>query len=138
MARLGIAFLTWRRYLQRRYQEHGITVKQLRILEELHKNIKLCPSEIADILFADRPTTSLVIKNLEKNGWVKKEKDEANGKRTWVTLTAKGEEKRRDVRRGMTKGPGVFNPDSCFTEEQKERFHGLLDILEEHFTTIPE
>jgi DNA-binding MarR family transcriptional regulator len=138
MARLGVAFLTWRRYLQRRYQQFGITIKQLRILEELHKSGKLSPSRIADILFADRPTTTVVINNLEKNGWITKKKDETNRKRTLVSLTASGEEKRREVRAGLSEGEIVFNPESCFDEEEKRRFHALLDSLEEHFRAIRE
>jgi DNA-binding MarR family transcriptional regulator len=138
MARLGVAFLTWRRYLQRRYQQFGITIKQLRILEELHKNGKLSPSQIADILFADRPTTTVVINNLEKNGWITKSKDETNRKRTLVTMTASGEEKRHEVRTGLSGGGVVFNPETCYDEEQKRRFHELLDLLEGHFKLIQE
>ena len=76
MPRLSVAFLTWRRHLQRHLVPFGITLKQVYVLRQLVRREFLYPSKIAEMLFCDRPTATVVIRNLGKQGWVVREKDE--------------------------------------------------------------
>ena len=51
MSRLGVIFLTWRRYLENGIRPYGITLKQQYLLRQLSAEGFLYPSDIADKLF---------------------------------------------------------------------------------------
>jgi DNA-binding MarR family transcriptional regulator len=60
---------------------------------ELERREVLNPSQIADMLYADRPTATLIIGNLQKSGWVAKEQDPENRRRFRVVITPRGRRK---------------------------------------------
>ncbi len=137
MGKIGIIFLTWRRYNQKLIKPYNITLKQFYVLRQLDKNDFLHPAQIADIIFADRPTTSIILKNLEKKGWIIKERDPENGKRSRIYLTVKGKEKTgsipQNIQKNIKKG---FDPYSCFTDEEKMVFDRLLTKLQNHIKEL--
>lgn len=134
MAEIGMIFLTWKRYLQRELNPHKITLKQQYVLKQLTKKEFLYPSEIAGLLFCDRPTASVIIKNLEREGWTRREKDLSNAKQIRIVITPKGLEKLLSIK--SDKGKGGFDPLDCFTEEEKEQFNLLLNKLSRHMEKI--
>jgi len=97
MRHLSFAFLTWRRHQQRRLVPFGITLKQLYVLRQLSRNDYLYPSQIAEMLFCDRPTATVIVRNMARQGWVTREKDEQDRRQVRVILTAKGRTKLDEI-----------------------------------------
>ena len=137
MARIGTIFLTWRRYQQRDILSHKITLKQLYVLRQLSRKDFLYPSQIADMLFCDRPTATVVIGNMAREGWVTRQKDSENAKQIKVSLTDKGREKLQSVDKDAApKASSAFDPLSCFTEDERKQLDMLLTKLSEHLAKI--
>ena len=133
MNKLGVIFLTYRRQLQKELVPYQITLKQQYILKQLAKKEYLYPSEIAEMLYCDRPTASVVIKNMEKQHWVIKEKDSENGKQIKITLTDNGRKKLADLKEALQNSPySTSNPVECFSEDEKQQLDQLLDKLWKH------
>jgi len=135
MSRLGIIFLTWRRYLEKTAKSSNLTLKQYYILKQLVKKEYLNPSEIAEILFCDRPTATVVIDNLKKYGFITKEKDHEDGKRIQVRITEQGFNQVKIAENAFAKLTD-FDPLSCFTEEERKTFEDLLIKLHHHIKRV--
>jgi DNA-binding MarR family transcriptional regulator len=137
MESIGMAFLTWKRYAQKEIQPYGVTLKQFQVLRQLKKRGTLYPTEIAHMLFCDRPTATVVIKNMEKQGWVKREPDPNDLRRFKVTLEPGGKAKLKQV---PWERPDYnrrrFKPASCFTNQEKKQFKKLLAKLNEHLEQL--
>ena len=131
MARLGIVFLTWRRHLQRQLLPFNITLKQQFVLRQLERQEVLNPAEIADMLFCDRPTASVIINNLEKSGWVKRQKDPDNRKFILIQLTPKGKEKLKQLEQlpsdNLDPLNGLSSNEKCQLEELLIKLQDYLD-----------
>jgi len=133
MHAIGTIFLTLKRYRQKEVLPYGITLKQFYVLRQLKKEGILNPSEIADMLFCDRPTATVVIKNMEKQGWVKRELDPEDSRRLKVTLEPAGQTKLKElVRKLAVSKKESFDPLSCFTSREKDQFTRLLEKLNLH------
>jgi hypothetical protein len=89
MEQLGTVFLTWRRGLQKGYVPHGVTLKQSYVLRQLCSREYLHPSDIAEMLYCDRPTATVIIRNMERQGWVTREPDSVNRKRFRIRITCR-------------------------------------------------
>jgi len=126
IARIGVIGLTWSRYLQKQLLPHGITVKQVYLLKRLKRGDFLYPAEIAEILFCDRPTATVVIRNLEKKGWVSKLPDPDNGKRVRISITTAGAAMVQKVTASGYLGDKEFDPQSVLTPEETITLEQLL------------
>jgi DNA-binding MarR family transcriptional regulator len=136
MSTLGVIFLTWRRCLQKRLLPFGITLKQLYVLRRLEKRESLSPSNIAEILFCDRPTATSILHTMTRNGWIESRKDPINRKRRQISLTAVGKEKLVSLA-GFALEPD-FDPLGCFVEKERKQFEELLQKLYRHMKTLPD
>ena len=137
MSKLGVVFLKWRRYLQKDLVSHKITLKQHYVLKQLAKKDFLYPSQIADMLFCDRPTATVIIKNMEREGWIKREKDPENGKQTLVSITSEGRTKLDSVEKDIrTEGNHAVDPVECLTGEEQEELRRLLNKLSNYMDDI--
>ncbi|MBI9050489.1 MAG: winged helix-turn-helix transcriptional regulator [Anaerolineaceae bacterium] len=137
MGQLGNAFLTWRRYLQKQVAKHEVTLKQFFVLRRLSKVAFLHPSQVAELLFCDRPTATVVINNLRKYGWVETMKDPLNRKFQQIMLTEQGKTKLNEINQSMTLNPDqLFDPLACFSTEEKQHFEALLEKLTNHLQII--
>lgn len=130
MSRLGVIFLTWRRYLQKDLLPYGITLKQMYVLRQLDIKAYLHPAEIADILFCDRPTATVIIKNMKRYGWIEQERDPENAKRFRITITPAGRDKLCSI--AGSKPKTAFDPLECFTPDELSQFEALLKKLSKH------
>ncbi len=129
MTRLGIVFLTWRRHLESNARPHNITLKQQFLLKQLACREFIYPSEIADMLFCDRPTATVVISNLKKNGLVRSEKDPANGRRQLVMLTEAGRQKVAEL---AGRPQETIDPLACLTAGEQAELERLLKKVQHH------
>lgn len=137
MSKLGIIFLTWRRYLQRDLNPYKMTLKQLYILRQLTKKDFLYPSQLAEMLFCDRPTVTVIINNLEREKWIIREKDPENAKQIRILITDFGREKLHVV--DNTKSSNAekeFDPLACLSEDEKYQFNLLLNKIGKYIEKI--
>jgi DNA-binding MarR family transcriptional regulator len=124
---MGIAFLTWRRALQKELVPHKITLNQQYVLGQLTKREYLFPSQIADMLFCDRPTATVIIKNIEREKWVIREKDIENAKQIRVYITEEGRQKLASLKGAS--GPedmALYDPLVCLTDKERDQLDTLL------------
>ncbi|MBN1875555.1 MAG: winged helix-turn-helix transcriptional regulator [Anaerolineae bacterium] len=137
ITKMATAFLTWRRYLQGFLVPHDITLKQAYLLRQLVKRAYLYPSQVADMLYCDRPTATVIIKNTERKGWIKREKDPQNRKYVRIMITEAGKEKLAELQTSPWANP-PFDPLACFTEEEVQELERLLNKLNRHLKQIKE
>lgn len=75
----------------------GLTVTQFAVLEALLHLGPLCHSELAAKVLKSTGNLTLVVKNLEKSGWVKRERQEDDNRFVKVALTPSGSRLIRDL-----------------------------------------
>jgi len=97
IGRIGVISQIWKRNLQKQLHPHNITLKQIYLLKQLIQVDFLYPSRIAELLFCDRPTASVIIGNLVKYGWVEKNNDPENRKKIRISITLLGAKKVNQV-----------------------------------------
>ncbi len=137
MGQVSIVHLKWTRYLQRLFRPFGINLKQFYTLLQLTKRDYLYPAQIAEMLFCDRPTATVIIKNMVKHGWLTREKDPENRKRIRVVITPEGREKYLSIPKSIYKvGQTSFDPLACLSEEEKKGLAHLLARLNLHLDQI--
>jgi DNA-binding MarR family transcriptional regulator len=129
MARLGIIFLSWRRHLESGARPYGVTLKQQYLLRRLAES-DLRPSQIADMLFCDRPTATVVIDNMRRYGWVSSEPDVIDKRQRVVRLKDAGREKLKEL---QSRPEEPIDPLACFSKDEREEFDRLLIKLHGYF-----
>ncbi|MFC2079465.1 MarR family winged helix-turn-helix transcriptional regulator [Candidatus Bipolaricaulota bacterium] len=127
----------FKRYRQTHVTAFGVTVPQFNALVQLQRYGELNPSQIADLLFSDRPTTTVILRNLERQGWVARDRDEKNRKFIVVRITDEGKAKLRELWTAEEKQSGDFDPLSCFTDKEIGQLEAMLDKLILHFRNLP-
>ena len=136
-ARLSIAFLTWRRHLQQGLSSHGITLKQVHLLRQLARHEFLYPSKIADLLFCDRPTATVIIRNMEKQGWVSRTQSEPDRRQVRIVLTEAGRAKLVALEQsGWREVEATVDPLRCLGETELAELDRLLGKMNEHLEGI--
>ena len=139
MQRLGIAFLTWRRYLTSHLVPYGITLKQAFVLGRLAGQAYLLPSKIASLLFCDRPTATVIVRNMEKQGWVRRERDTEDRRQTRVITTEAGRQKLAQIQAQVWEPlHSAFDPLGCFDEGEIAVLDSLLGRLVRHMRQMAE
>ncbi len=123
------AHLQWKRHVTRNLLPYGIGPKQIYVLRKLGEG-ELAPSRIAELLFADRPTVTSMLRTLERAGWIARRRDPGNGTRVLVTLTARGRAKLGSVperlwRTGRTRP----DPEACLSVRERFRLLRTLTKL---------
>ena len=137
MQAIGSASLIWKRYAQRNVHPYGVTLNQYEVLRQLEKRGALFPSDIAEMLYCDRSTATVVIRNMEKNGWVERRIDPEDHRRFQVTLSAAGLAKYREVPWDTPEFKKKrFKPTGCFSQEEKAQLVSLLAKLNAHLKRI--
>ncbi|MBL8966279.1 MAG: MarR family transcriptional regulator [Spirochaetaceae bacterium] len=90
VTRMGVIFLARRRLAARNAKPFGITLKQLFLLRWVEGKGSLSPSEAARLLFCDRPTATVIVRNCEKRGWLTRRRSEADGRSVLLELAEPG------------------------------------------------
>ncbi|MCE9578405.1 MAG: MarR family transcriptional regulator [Deltaproteobacteria bacterium] len=132
MELVGHVHLTWRRRVARDLAPFGIAPKQIYVLRKLAAS-SLTPSELAELLFADRPTVSSMLRTLERARWVSRRRDPEDGKRVIVELTAAGRAKLAAVPEALWRtGKTSFDPEAGLTRPERVELVRLLEKLDAH------
>ncbi len=130
IGRIGVISLMWKRYLQKQLLHHNITLKQMYLLRQLMRVDFLYPAKIAELLFCDRPTASVIIGNLVKSGWVQKDQDPENRKRVRISITLSGAKKVNQILEAGYQGDKSLNPETVLTKQEIENLEGALIKLQ--------
>lgn len=75
----------------------ALTITQFAVLEALLHAGPLCHSEIATKILKSSGNLTLVVKNLEKSGWIKRHRDPEDGRIFTVQLTPSGQRMIQEV-----------------------------------------
>jgi DNA-binding MarR family transcriptional regulator len=133
MGVLAEVHLAHKRYLQEPLLRAGLTIKQMTLLGALSRRKFLCPSEIADIFFSDRPTVSGMLRGMEKKGWLARERDPDNARRVRVVLLPAGRAKLEEVRAvPEVRRCRRLDPLACLDAAEKDTLTGLLARVKTH------
>ena len=139
MQRLGIVLLTWRRYLAGHLVPYGITLKQSFVLGRLAEREYLLPSRIARLLFCDRPTATVIIRNMEKQGWVRRERDTEDRRQIRVIIAEAGRQKLAQIQEQVWEPlESASDPLGCFDQDEIEVLDSLLARLVKHVRQLAE
>ena len=116
---ISFIHLTHKRYLERQILKYDLSIKQFYLLKKL-KNKTLPPSTIAKILFADRPTTTVILNNLEKKGLIEIEQNLSDKRGKIISLSSKGTKKIKETK--LEK----INLTACLSHEENVILKELL------------
>jgi DNA-binding MarR family transcriptional regulator len=133
MSRLGIVFLMWKRRLQKRLVGRGVSLKQLYLLRRLARRGSMMPSEVADKLFCDRPTASVIIRNMERKGWIVKERDPKNARQVLISLSPAGRAKAEELGGALS---GAGDPLACLSPEERQAFEAALLKVQVYISSL--
>ncbi len=127
MNKMGRLYLTWTRNLKQQLVPHGITLKQQFVLKQLTNKPFLYPHQIADMLYCDRPTASVIIRNMIKNNWIYKVKDEENKKQYRISITEAGMVKYKSLNGASGKEDmDRFDPLKCLSVEEQQQLEKII------------
>jgi MarR family transcriptional regulator, 2-MHQ and catechol-resistance regulon repressor len=71
-------------------EQSGVTLGQFAVLEALHHLGPMCQHALADKLLRSGGNVTLVVDNLEKRGWVRRERQQDDRRMVQIHLTPKG------------------------------------------------
>jgi DNA-binding MarR family transcriptional regulator len=118
----------WRRYCQLRIKPLGLSLKQAFILGQLTQS-DLNPSQVADLLFSDRATVSVMLQTMTKRGWIQKKKDPSNRKFVRISITPQGRQKLEELQAYESLLPKREDPFKEFSRQEKAELHRLATKL---------
>ena len=136
MRLIGESFLIWQRHRLSQLVPHGVTLKQLYVLGALGREPKLSPSRIAEMLFCDRPTATVVLKNMERRGWIQRDRHPVDRRKVLVRSTRAGKAKLNEVIKAGVFSSGGFDPLSCFSPAELARLEKSLRTLRRHLEAL--
>ncbi|WP_428770111.1 MarR family transcriptional regulator [Treponema sp. HNW] len=122
-------------YLNRSLAERGfagIASSHGYIVYLLAKNGKMKMGDLARCIHKDKSTATALIKKLEREGYIRRERSETDNRITFVSLTEKGSaytQAASEISRTLI--------DTCykgFSEEEKQTLFSLLCKVEENFS----
>jgi DNA-binding MarR family transcriptional regulator len=133
LARISEIHLDWKRFVAKNLAPHDITPQQIFVLRKLREAGSLNPSEIAAMLHADRPTTTVMLGTLARRRWIIRHRDRDNARRVIVSLSPAGRRKLASVPDVLWRsGRLPVDPESCFGPTERVQLQGLLDRLHAH------
>ena len=97
----------------------------------------LNPSQVADLLFTDRATVTVMLQTMTKRGWIKKAKDPVNRKFVRISITRQGREKLEELRAYERTLPKREDPFAGFTQQDKADLHRLAQQLRTRMEDLP-
>jgi DNA-binding MarR family transcriptional regulator len=130
MTLIAKVHLTWKRHLERALVGEDITLKQFHLLVQLDEHELMRPAQVAEELFCDRPTASVILRNMEKRDWISRTKDPENKKHVRVRLLAAGRRKLAHVRDlPELNRRFAFDPCGGLTKKDAASFVSFLEQL---------
>ena len=114
-------------HMSAQIEESGLTLGQFGVLEVLLHLGPMCQHELGEKLLRSGGNVTLVIDNLEKHGWVRRERQEDDRRMIRIHLTPKG---RRLIARVFPEhAEAVTREMSRLTAEEQETLRRILRKL---------
>jgi DNA-binding MarR family transcriptional regulator len=124
------AHLAWKRRVARDLAPFGVNPKQIFLLRKLAASGGLSPSDIANLLYADRPTATSMLGTLDRAGWITRSKHPVDGRRMVIEITPKGRKKLASVPEHLWRtGRTRFKPEGCLDASERAGLSRLLTKL---------
>lgn len=124
------AHLRFKRRVARELLPHHIGPKQIYVLRQLAESGGLSPSQLAQLVFADRPSATSMLNTLERAGWVRRRAHPEDGRQVVVQITAQGRRKLASVPLGLWRtGHTAFDPEARLKPAEREQLVRLLEKL---------
>ena len=135
-----IYFLTTRlsrelkKLFDKKLESLSITSSMWCVLMAIIENKEITQKELSSILSIEGPTTTKIIDNLEKRGFIRRVTHETDRRSYKISLTNKGKEIKKEV----LKLGDCFMKEvkSSLTEEEKKQLHYLLNKVYKNLKTI--
>ncbi len=136
-----VYFLTTRlsrelkKIFDKRLEKLSLTASMWCVLMAIMENGEITQKELSVILSIEGPTTTKIIDNLEKRGFIKRVPHETDRRAYKIKLTDKGIK----IKEEIFKYGDCFMKDvkSNLTEEEKKQLHILLNKIYDNIKTIP-
>ncbi len=111
-------------YMAKELEAYGVGSGQFEFLLVLYHKDGISQENLAKLLNVSKATSARAIQNLEKEGYVYRQRDENDLRAYRVYLTEKGKEMRDIIFNKLTSFIGILFSD--FTPEEKEIFRLLI------------
>jgi len=115
--------LSNKRFAEQQTIKVGLTIKQYFLLKQLEK-YNLTPAKVALMLYADRPTVSVIINNLKKKGYITVKHNPKDKRSTILMISDKGNAKLAKFNHLKHK---KIQPLSSLNNIEKETLRTLLE-----------
>ncbi len=115
---------------------YGLSFPQFMVLEALmHKN-EMCIGDIKDTILSSNGTIPVIIQNLEKQGLLKRRKDQTDRRKSMISLTAQG---RQIIEKIVPENENMYRARfQIWSKEEKRtliqllnRYHQIIEIGDE-------
>lgn len=122
--------LRFKRRVARDLLPHGLNPKQIFVLRQLAESGGLSPSQVAELVFADRPTATSLLNTLERAGWVRRRPHPEDGRQVVVGITAQGRRKLASVPLHLWRtGETSLDPEAALAPAERKELVRLLEKL---------
>ncbi len=136
-----IYFLTTRlsrelkKLFDKKLESLSLTSSMWCVLMAIIENGEITQKELSVILSIEGPTTTKIIDNLEKRGFITRVPHETDRRAYKISLTEKG----KNIQKEIFKYGDCFMKEvkSNLTEKEKEQLHYLLNKIYDNIKTIP-
>ena len=128
--------LAWTRRVARNLAPFGLNPKNAYVLRQLVARAVMSPSDIAELVYADRPTTTSLLDTLERNGWITRQRNPDNRREVQVRITPAGRSKIASVPEELWRsGKTCFDPEAGLTAIERAELVRLLTKLHRWIAT---
>lgn len=121
------AHLSFKRRVARDLLPHGVNPKQVYVLRQLAERGGLSPSEVAEMIFADRPTATSMLNTLQRAGFIHRRPHPGDGRQVLVEISAQGRRKLASVPLRLWRtGHVAFDPEARLDPQERRELARLL------------
>ncbi len=128
--------LAWKRRVAKNLAPFGLSPKHAYVLRQLAAGGGMSPSGIAELVYADRPTTTSLLDTLERNGWITRQRNPDNRREVHVRITPTGRRKLASVPEELWRsGKTRFDPEAGLAADERAELVRLLTKLQAWIAT---
>ncbi len=115
---------------------YGLSFPQFMVLEALMHKDEMCIGDIKDTILSSNGTIPVIIQNLEKQGLLKRRKDQTDRRKSMISLTAQG---RQIIEKIVPENENMYRARfQIWSKEEKRtliqllnRYHQIIEIGDE-------
>lgn len=115
---------------------YGLSFPQFMVLEALMHKDEMCIGDIKDTILSSNGTIPVIIQNLEKQGLLKRRKDQTDRRKSMISLTAQG---RQIIEKIVPENTNMYRARfQIWSKEEKRtliqllnRYHQIIEIGDE-------